>query len=66
MNHHLHKSKVDQLLKSMDNIRANLSTDQIIRHVITNEEAIVSESGALATWTSKESTGRSPEDTVIV
>jgi len=38
----------------------------MIRHAVENREAIVAESGALATWTPKESTGRSPKDTVTV
>ena len=60
------KEKIVSLLKKEDKIKANLSRPSIIQEVIQRREAIVSESGALATWTPKESTGRSPKDTVIV
>jgi len=39
---------------------------QLIRDAITHKEAVACSSGALATWTPRESTGRSPKDTVIV
>ncbi len=39
---------------------------QMIEEAVQNREAIISESGALATWTPRESTGRSPKDTLIV
>ena len=64
MNLHPFKSKIDLLLESRDNVLTNLQREKKIRHVIDNEEAIVSRQGALATWTSRESTGRSPKDTV--
>jgi phosphoenolpyruvate carboxykinase (ATP) len=38
----------------------------LIQNAITRREAIVSASGALATWTPPESTGRSPADTLTV
>jgi phosphoenolpyruvate carboxykinase (ATP) len=38
----------------------------MIQEVIENHEAIVSACGALATWTPADSSGRSPQDTVIV
>ncbi len=44
----------------------NPSRKQLIRATIDGGEAMVSASGALATWTPPESTGRSPADTVIV
>ncbi|MBS3771238.1 MAG: phosphoenolpyruvate carboxykinase (ATP) [Bacteroidales bacterium] len=66
MNSHPLKSKIDLLLKSKDHVLSNLRREKIIPHVLDNEEAFVSRQGALATWTSKESTGRSPRDTLIV
>jgi phosphoenolpyruvate carboxykinase (ATP) len=38
----------------------------MIHWSVENKEAVISEFGALASWTSPESTGRSPQDTVIV
>ncbi len=66
MNSHPLKSKIDPLLNSKDHILPKLRPEKIIQHVLENEEAFVSRQGALATWTSKESTGRSPRDTLIV
>ena len=60
------KEKISSVLKNEDKIKTNLSRPSMIQEAVQNREAIVSESGALATWTPKESTGRSPKDTVIV
>ncbi len=38
----------------------------LIREAVARREALVSESGALATWTPPDSTGRRPQDTYIV
>lgn len=38
----------------------------VIEHAINQNEALVLPSGALSTWTPPESTGRSPNDTVLV
>jgi len=48
------------------NVAKNPSRARLIRDVMTHKEAMVCSSGALATWTPRESTGRSPKDTVIV
>lgn len=66
MNDQALKAKVDQVVQSNITSLANLSRAQLIRQVLDNKEAIVSNNGALATWTPPESTGRSPKDTVIV
>lgn len=66
MNPHPLKNRMDSLLESKPNLLKNLSKKELIEKALANHEAIVSESGALATWTPKESTGRSPKDTVIV
>ena len=47
-------------------VRDNITRERMIRETVDNSEAIVSASGALATWTPVESTGRSPKDTLIV
>ncbi|MDZ7740283.1 MAG: phosphoenolpyruvate carboxykinase (ATP) [Bacteroidota bacterium] len=44
----------------------NIPREEMIEHALANKEAIIAESGALATWTPPESTGRSPKDTVTV
>ncbi|MCX6257398.1 MAG: phosphoenolpyruvate carboxykinase (ATP) [Bacteroidia bacterium] len=60
------KIRLSNAVKNHGNIFANISRKELILAVIENREAIVSESGALATWTAPESTGRSPKDTFIV
>lgn len=44
----------------------NPSRPTIIREAIAGREALVAATGALATWTAPESTGRRPQDTYIV
>ncbi|MCX7750148.1 MAG: phosphoenolpyruvate carboxykinase (ATP) [Candidatus Bipolaricaulota bacterium] len=46
--------------------RVNPSRRELIAEAIARREALVSASGALATWTPPESTGRRPGDTYIV
>lgn len=58
--------KLSQAVESHKNAKENIARQKMIEEVIENKEAIISESGALATWTPPESTGRSPKDTVIV
>ena len=60
------KVKLSKIVEVHKNIFYNTEKERIIQEVIDNKEAIVSEPGALATWTPIESTGRSPKDTVIV
>ena len=60
------KNKIDELVKSHQHVFDNIERSEIIEEVINNKEAFISESGALATWTPPESTGRSPKDTVTV
>jgi len=47
-------------------ILKNPEREQLIRDAVERREAIVSAGGALATWTPPESTGRSPQDTLMV
>ncbi len=56
----------DFIKKHRKDIVNNPKRSEMIKAAVKNHEALVSESGALATWTPKESTGRSPKDTVIV
>jgi len=60
------KEKIASLLNNEEKIKTNLSRPSMVQEAVQHREAIVSESGALATWTPQESTGRSPKDTVIV
>ena len=60
------KEKVKSVLDNHNNILNNPSRASLIRAAIDDREAIETASGALATWTPKDSTGRSPKDTVIV
>ena len=61
-----HKLKVSELISRHKNVLSNIERKKMIEDVIGNKEAIIAESGALATWTPIESTGRSPKDTLIV
>lgn len=65
MNNNL-KEKLNASVEAHGNVFDNIPRSEMIRLAVENREAIVSESGALATWTPKESTGRSPKDTVAV
>ncbi len=47
-------------------VRRNIPRADMIQACVDHGEAIVSKCGALATWTRPESTGRSPEDTLLV
>lgn len=55
-----------EVIKAHPDVRQNIERSQMIREAVDNREAIVAEAGALATWTPRESTGRSPKDTVTV
>ena len=56
---------LDKLL-SHSNIILDPKRERMVQDVVDRREALVSENGALATWTPPESTGRSPKDTLIV
>jgi phosphoenolpyruvate carboxykinase (ATP) len=60
------KENLSKVLKAHPRVLTNISRKAMIEDSVSNGEAIVSESGALATWTPPESTGRSPKDTVVV
>ncbi|MFQ5795157.1 MAG: phosphoenolpyruvate carboxykinase (ATP) [Candidatus Bipolaricaulia bacterium] len=58
--------KLERILGQHRNLLDNPPRETLIKEAMENQETLVSASGALATWTPPESTGRSPEDTVIV
>jgi len=60
------RASIDELMDEHDNILDNIERDEMIVDCKEKNEAFISESGALATWTPVESTGRSPKDTMIV
>ena len=49
-----------------DVVKDNPPRPQLIRDALDNGESVAASCGALVTWTPPESTGRSPQDTVIV
>jgi phosphoenolpyruvate carboxykinase (ATP) len=59
-------SKLKGVLEAHRDVVYNAPREDLIRNAVAGREAIVSASGALATWTPPESTGRSPKDTYIV
>ncbi len=61
----LKPSLVEKLSQHL-NVKKNIPREEMIRLAVENKEVLVTENGALATWTPPESTGRSPKDTLIV
>lgn len=62
-------SMIENLKKSLQlhsNLKENLPREILISEAVANKEAMLTQNGALATWTPVESTGRSPKDTYIV
>ncbi len=57
---------VESVLGTHPNVRGDPSRRDLIAEAISQRDAWVSESGALATWTPPDSTGRRPQDTYIV
>jgi len=60
------EEQLNQVVKNHKNTFNNISRKILIEHAVQYREAIISASGSLATWTTKDSTGRSPKDTYIV
>lgn len=56
----------ESALHSHPNVREDPARRELIAEAIARREAWVSTSGALATWTQSESTGRRPQDTYLV
>ena len=60
------EQRVLEVLDSRNNVIENIPRREMIKRAVDKGEALVSNCGALETWTPPESTGRSPKDTVIV
>lgn len=58
--------ELKNVLENHQDVRENLSKEDLIIKAVENKEALVTPNGALATWTPSNSTGRSPKDTYIV
>lgn len=58
--------QLEGLLGRHPQVWVNPPRGELIREAISRREALVAESGALATWTPPDSTGRRPQDTYIV
>ena len=59
-------SVITDLLSKHKNVLSNLERSNLIKNSVADNECIIAKTGTLATWTHKDSTGRSPEDTFIV
>ncbi|MFB6290371.1 MAG: phosphoenolpyruvate carboxykinase (ATP) [Candidatus Bipolaricaulia bacterium] len=59
-------SRLETLIKNHENVNKNPPRDFLIERSVDRGEALVSKSGALATWSPEKSTARTPKDTVIV
>jgi len=58
--------RVDDMVSRHSDVRLNPERKAMIADVVARREAMVAACGCLAMWTPPESTGRSPQDTVIV
>ena len=58
--------KLKIVLEKHQDVREDLSREDLITKAVENKDAVVTPNGALATWTPSNSTGRSPKDTYIV
>jgi phosphoenolpyruvate carboxykinase (ATP) len=58
--------RLTEFLRRHADVRLNPGRKAMIGDAVERREAMVARSGCLATWTPPESTGRSPQDTVIV
>ncbi|MFO7991780.1 MAG: phosphoenolpyruvate carboxykinase (ATP) [Thermoplasmata archaeon] len=54
------------MITCKEGVKDNIDRKRMIEDCVEYREVFISESGALATWTPVESTGRSPKDTMIV
>ncbi len=60
------KISLNEQLNEHKNVLIDAKRSNLIEKSVKNKNAFISKNGALATWTSVESTGRSPKDTYIV
>ncbi|MBN2464028.1 phosphoenolpyruvate carboxykinase (ATP), partial [candidate division WOR-3 bacterium] len=65
MNNELQK-RLGEVLSRHADVKVNPDRKTMIADAVERREAMVAACGCLATWTPPESTGRSPQDTVIV
>lgn len=61
-----YKKRVTEALSVHKDNSIDMNRKELIKESVKNKEVIISASGALATWTETESTGRSPKDTLVV
>ncbi|HNW82445.1 MAG TPA: phosphoenolpyruvate carboxykinase (ATP) [bacterium] len=57
---------INELISTHSIVQMNMSRELLIYNAVSKGKALITEKGALATWTPIESTGRSPKDTLIV
>lgn len=60
------QAMIGDMLAGHIDVRTNPERRQMIAEAVQGREAMVAKCGCLAVWTPPESTGRSPQDTVIV
>jgi phosphoenolpyruvate carboxykinase (ATP) len=60
------QNKLERLITKHTHVLTNLDRKDLIRHTVDNKEVFVSPSGALASLTPADVTGRSPKDTYMV
>lgn len=60
------KADLEKIRNAQSNVYNNITRKDLIRQAVESEEAIITQCGALSTWTPPESTGRSPQDTLVV
>ncbi len=58
--------QIEQMLDRHARVKTNVSRELLIYRSVHDEGIVVTSNGALLNWTPPESTGRSPEDTLIV
>ncbi|HMA61962.1 MAG TPA: phosphoenolpyruvate carboxykinase (ATP) [bacterium] len=58
--------KLESVISDQDQVFDNIARSRLNRMSLENKEALKAPCGALVTWHRPDSTGRSPEDTVIV
>ncbi|MDP2645934.1 MAG: phosphoenolpyruvate carboxykinase (ATP) [Desulfobacterales bacterium] len=61
-----YQAALNKVLDSHGKAHQNPEREHLIRRVVEGREAFVAANGCLATWTTPDSTGRSPKDTFIV
>ena len=60
------KTALNHVIEKHPRVQKDLSRRETIKKVVEDKLALVSANGSLVTWTLPDSTGRSPQDTLIV